>query len=95
MTQPPEDMSINEKQAWKEGYHQGTLDAAQPFDTWRGHLDNMVDALNEHYFTAQMGMYRDDDGKDPLILVIVTGEDQEDMEERFTRFMRPRQGVET
>ena len=62
----------------------------QDFESWSTHLDALIEALGERYFTGQANFYRDEDTTDPLILVIVTGTDQDDMEQRFSNFMNRR-----
>lgn len=66
------------------------MNPLQDFHSWSTHLDALVEALGARYFTGQANFYRDEDTTDPLILVIVTGIGQEDMEQRFADFMGTR-----
>lgn len=61
-----------------------------PFAMWKYYLDQMIEALSEKNFTGQANFFYDDDGKDPMILVVVAARTQEEMEERFTKFLQAR-----
>lgn len=61
-----------------------------PLSMWKYYKDQMVEALNESYFTGEAIFYYDEEGTLPMIYVAVTGDDQEDMERRLTRFLKPR-----
>lgn len=71
-------------------YNKSGDEAPPPFAMWRYYKDQLTEALNEEYFTAEASFYYDDDAKQPMILVVVTGATQEEMEERFGKFMTAR-----
>ena len=67
--------------------------APPPFGMWQYYYDQLVEALNEKYFTGAANFYWDREGQQPMILVLVTGDTQDQMEEKFGRFMQARRDI--
>jgi hypothetical protein len=64
--------------------------APPPFAMWKYYLDQMIEALSEKHFTGQANFFYDDDGQDPMILVVVAAPTQDEMDRRFHKFLQAR-----